>query len=233
MPWNTPWLPEDEKLLRLRYRSFGAADVGRVLAQRGRPRTRHAISARANKLGLYLEPGRRDDLVPLVDAHFRELSANETRLAHRHIVAAAIKDDVMKRSPVYPHVRLAPKWWVDEYIARLGDREEEEAEIRRTWLSTREVASLFRSSVGVVATLASRYSTGFAPTRRHAGVGPALRRIPQRLISTQHGARCMTVTRYWEPESARREAAAYLGAKLKAGVLPRRSSNAVMERRAA
>lgn len=225
MPWNTPWSEDELFLLRLFYRQRGALFVQEMLRRRGYERSKHAITDRANKLGYYVQPGAKRKLVPLVEAHYRELITNGTRIAHRHIVEAAERDGVLERAPVYPHTHLAPQWWVDQYMDILSAREEAEAEIARTWLQTPEVAELFRASPSVIATLATPKRT-----RQPGPLGEAVRRIPTLQFVTPK-ARNVSLTRYWKPDAARVEAARYLALPKRKWGGGRRSSNHVMEGR--
>jgi hypothetical protein len=225
MPWNTPWCEEELGILRLFYRQRGALFVQKILQQRGFERSKHAITDRANKLGYYVQPGAKRKMVPLVEAHYRRIYSNDTRLAHYLIVQAATRDGVLERAPVYPHTHLAPEWWVDQYIERLAAQEEAEAEIARTWLQTVEVAELFRASPRVIATLATPKRAG-----QVGPLGQAVRRIPT-LQFVAPKARNVSLTRYWKPEAAREEAARYLALPKRKWGGGRRASNHVMEGR--
>jgi hypothetical protein len=208
------------------YRERGAAATQELLAKRGYHRSKHAITDRANRTGMNVEPGRKKKVVPLVDAHWRQL-ASGTRLAHRAIVAAAERDGVMTRSLVYPFTRYAPQWWVDQYMEVLSAWEEAEAEIVRTWLTTAEVAWLFGARARSVASLVS--------PKRGRKIGPlyqAVRRITTLQFVTNRGT-TMTLTRYWKPADAYREAAAYRALRNARRTRQRASSNGVIQRRAA
>ena len=225
MPWNTPWSEDEIALLRLFYRQRGALFVQKILQQRGFERGKHAITDRANKLGYYVQPGAKRKLVPLVEAHYRRIYSNDTRLAHYLIVQAATRDGVLERAPVYPHAHLAPEWWVDQYVERLAAQEEAEAEIARTWLATRDVAELFRSTPRIIATFATPASAG-----RRGPLVEAVRRIPT-LQFVAPKARNVSLTRYWKPSAAAAEAARYLALPRRKGSGRGRSSNHVMEGR--
>lgn len=122
--------------------------------------------------------------------------------AHPEIVAAAERDGVLTRSPVYPHPHLAPMDWVDRFMDRMEAELDKDLEVSRTWLRTPEVARLFGLTPRSFAvTIAPSNEKGYA-LREYVD------RIPQR-VTNRRMAGNGRFGRFWRPEEAYREAERY------------------------
>lgn len=205
-PTGRKWTVREDNIVRLYYPKGGTpVCIEKIHAKREhRDRTPEAIRHRAHRLGVRYHPtGRpgRNEPIPLADAHrnFRTTQPGSRGQANDAIVAAATADGVLVRGLVYPYVRMAPAWWVDQYVDRFIELGDEDRRIISTWLTTDEVAQLFgikRNSLMVVK----------SPTNpKPYAIGEHLRRIPTRHIrSPQRSGGKKGL--YWEPDAAQREA---------------------------
>jgi hypothetical protein len=122
--------------------------------------------------------------------------------AHKRIVEAAKRDGVIVRASVYPYKRMAPAWWVDEYMQNLSQQNDELRDVVHGWLTTRQVAKLFGFTLKSFGTL-----TAPSCNKKYA-LHEYLNRIPQRNIRQEVDG-VFQLGKFWSPEEAHREAERY------------------------
>jgi len=196
------WSESEDRVLRSTYPAYGTKETLRRLAARGTPRSAPAIQQRVRRLKLQYSPGGRHDLVYLAEAH-PGTTCPWKSYAHRNIVTAAESAGVLTRASVYPFKRMAPAWWVDEYMRELGEKNESIRDVVHSWLTTREVARLFGFSL-------KSFQTLMAPScRKKYALHTYLALIPQ-VIVRQEVDGAYRLGKFWKPEEARREAERYI-----------------------
>jgi hypothetical protein len=199
------WTPEEDAVLILYYRAYGAKRVQRTIKRKGLgERTIPSIWHRARRLDLPYDPTKGGKFAYLVDAHPDNVGRDHTRKAkaHRHIVRAARKDGVLTRSTLYPFRAMAPTEWVDAYMQKLAEQFDEAEEVHAEWLSSREMAELFGFSERSFSVLA-------APScQKRYSLHEYLARIPQRNLKVRTPSRSVK-GKFWRAEEAKREARLY------------------------
>lgn len=199
------WTEDEDMVLVTQYRAYGARRVQRILARTSpHPRTISSIWHRARRLGLSYDPVHTGKYIHLMDAHPDNIGRDHVRKAkaHRHIVAAAEADGVLRREEIYPFRPMAPVEWVDQYVERLERRFEDAEEVLSGWLTTDQLAELFGFTYRSMKVLA-------APScRKKYTLHKHLERIPQKNLRIRTPSRLIN-GRYWREQEARREAQLY------------------------
>ena len=201
---GVPWSEREDHLLRRSYSQRGTLGSQRSLAKYGFQRSREGIMKRARALGLKYDPTGNGRLVPIVDVHSIRRS-HHPDTAHPDAVAKAEADGVLTHSYDYPHTRLVPAWWADQYAEELARREDERRKIEASWLTSPQAARLFGVRPTTLSTLVSPRRRG----RRRGLIGRLVDGVETALVTVEHSPGRFTTRRYWNPTQVRDAARRY------------------------
>ena len=199
------WTEDEDAVLITQYRAYGARRVQRILARISpHSRTISSIWKRARRLGLHYDPVHTGKWIHLVEAHPNNVGREHVRKtkAHRHIVAAAEADGVLRREEIHPFRPMAPVEWVDQYVEQLERRFEDAEQVRSGWLSTAQVAELFGLGPRSLSVISAPSCQKRYTIHKH------LDRIPQKNLRIRTPSRFLN-GKYWRESEARREAQLY------------------------
>lgn len=194
------WTEPELRLLKAHYRTKGGVYTSERLKARGYNRSVEAVKDKAERMDIYHDPTRNGEYTVLADAH-ASIKGN-TRYAHERIRREAREAGVLIRGPRFPHPHMAPTAWVDEYVRKLAQEEDELRHVRLSWLTTEQAAVEFGVNPKTLATLTTPKRLHDSALARFAG------RVETRMLWVER-ERNATYARYWEPRATRQEAMRY------------------------